>query len=154
MDADVDSPFCYAVTNGLTEQAIRDSGCGFSIVRASIFTEFFRHFLLPARTTGQLSVPAGDGRIGLKTPGGCTPTPACSPPSTNSAGVTAEVQHLTGRDPRHLGEILDETTRSADARWPGIEKRVPKVQLTDAHGQLSRPVRRAGGRPAKQAGGT
>jgi NAD(P)H dehydrogenase (quinone) len=30
--------------------------------------------------------------------------------------VTAEVQHLTGRDPRHLGEILDETTPSADAR--------------------------------------
>src|SRR5829696_5778343 len=39
VDADVESPFCYAVTNGLTEQAIRDSGCGFSIVRASIFAE-------------------------------------------------------------------------------------------------------------------
>jgi NAD(P)H dehydrogenase (quinone) len=26
VDADVDSPFCYAVTNGLTEQAIRESG--------------------------------------------------------------------------------------------------------------------------------
>src|SRR5215210_878543 len=69
VDADVDSPFCYAVTNGFTEQAIRESGCGFCIVRASIFAEFFRHFLLPARTTGQLSVPAGDGRIGLVSKG-------------------------------------------------------------------------------------
>jgi len=65
VDADTDSPFCYAVTNGFTEQAIRDSGCGYSIVRASIFTEFFRHFLEPARSTGQISLPAGDGRVGL-----------------------------------------------------------------------------------------
>jgi NAD(P)H dehydrogenase (quinone) len=64
VDADVASPFCYAITNGLTEQAIRDGG-GFSIVRASIFSEFFRQFLLPARNTGQVSLPAGDGRIGL-----------------------------------------------------------------------------------------
>src|SRR5215213_6225764 len=180
---DVDSPFCYAVTNGLTEQAIRDSGCGFSIVRASIFAEFFRHFLLPARTTGQLSVPAGDGRIGLVSKGDvgrclaalarCGPTGRCheltGPAALDAAAiaataaqawvrpvayrpisaaaymaqaaatedpwwlyaytsmfasireqrwdrVTAEVQHLTGRDPRHLGEILDETTPSADAR--------------------------------------
>lgn len=65
LDADIDSPFCYAVTNGLTEQAIRDSGCGFSIVRASIFSEFFAHFLLPARTTGELRVPMEDGRVSL-----------------------------------------------------------------------------------------
>jgi NAD(P)H dehydrogenase (quinone) len=65
VDADTDSPFCYAVTNGFTEQAIRDSGCGYSIVRASIFAEFFRHFLAPARSTGQISLPAGDGRVGL-----------------------------------------------------------------------------------------
>src|SRR5918993_890532 len=183
VDADVDSPFCFAVTNGLTEQAIRESGCGFSIVRASIFAEFFRHFLLPARTTGQLSVPAGDGRIGLVSKGDvgrclaalarCSPTGRChevtGPAALDAAAiaataaqawvrpvtyrpisaaaymaqaaatedpwwlyaytsmfasireqrwdrVTAEVQHLTGRDPRHLGEILDETTPSADAR--------------------------------------
>jgi NAD(P)H dehydrogenase (quinone) len=65
VDADTDSPFCYAVTNGFTEQAIRDSGCGYSFVRASIFTEFFRHFLTPARSTGQIRLPAGDGRVGL-----------------------------------------------------------------------------------------
>jgi len=65
VDADTDSPFCYAVTNGFTEQAIHDTGCGYSIVRASIFAEFLRHFLVPARSTGQISLPAGDGRVGL-----------------------------------------------------------------------------------------
>jgi NAD(P)H dehydrogenase (quinone) len=183
VDADVDSPFCYAVTNGLTERAIRESGCGFSIVRASIFAEFFRHFLLPARTTGQLSVPAGDGRIGLVSKGDvgrclaalarCGPTGRChevtGPAALDAAAiaataarawvrpvayrpisaaaymaqaaateepwwlyaytsmfasireqrwdrVTAKVQHLTGREPRHLGEILEEATPSTNAR--------------------------------------
>ncbi len=41
LDADLRSPFCYAVTNALTEQMLRDAGVGFSIARASIFTEFF-----------------------------------------------------------------------------------------------------------------
>jgi NAD(P)H dehydrogenase (quinone) len=65
VDADVESPFCYALTNGFTERAIRDSGCGYSIVRASIFAEFFRHFLVPARSTGRIRIPAGDGRVAL-----------------------------------------------------------------------------------------
>jgi uncharacterized protein YbjT (DUF2867 family) len=183
VDADVDSPFCYAVTNGLTERAIRESDCGFSIVRASIFAEFFRHFLLPARSTGQLSVPAGDGRIGLVSKGDvgrclaalarCGPTGRCHEvtrtcgagrrghrghrrpslgparglssdqrPRVHGAGgghrrpvvavrlhqhvrlhprTALGPRHRRGaapyrRDPRHLGEILDETTPSADAR--------------------------------------
>ncbi len=65
LDADIDSPFCYAITNALTERAIRGSGCPFSIVRASIFSEFFSHFLLPARTTGEIRVPMGSGRVSL-----------------------------------------------------------------------------------------
>ena len=65
VDADVASPFCYAITNGLTEQAIMQSGCGFSIVRASLFAEFFSHFLVSARAAGLIRVPAGAGRIGL-----------------------------------------------------------------------------------------
>jgi NAD(P)H dehydrogenase (quinone) len=177
VDADTDSPFCYAVTNGFTEQAIRDSGCGYSIVRASIFAEFFRHFLAPARSTGQIRLPAGDGRVGLvsqgrrrpllgalarsapdrplprshrkpgagpgrrrvdrragwdgrwstsrsrlpstssswrrrRTPGGCTPTPACSPRTRASLGAGhAEVQRLTGQAPLSLTDVLHETTQ-------------------------------------------
>lgn len=74
LDADVSSPFCYAVSNGYTEQAIRDSGLGFTFVRASLFTEFFLGFLSPpAPVAGRdsdsvddrLRLPAGDGLISL-----------------------------------------------------------------------------------------
>lgn len=65
VDAEVGSPFCYAITNGFTEQLVRDSGCGFPIVRASIFAGFLGHFLLPLRTTGRLRLPIADGRVGL-----------------------------------------------------------------------------------------
>jgi len=65
LDADLSSPFCYAVTYGLTEQLLYDSGCQVSIARASIFTEFFLQFLTPARTSGEVRLPAADGRISL-----------------------------------------------------------------------------------------
>lgn len=65
LDADLRSPFCYAVSNGYTEQLVRDSGCGFSIARASIFGEFFASFLQQARHTGQLRLAAGSGRVSL-----------------------------------------------------------------------------------------
>jgi NAD(P)H dehydrogenase (quinone) len=91
VDADVDSPFCYAVTNALTEQAIRDSGCGFSIIRASIFTEFFCSFLLPARTTGEISLPVVNGRVGLVSRvdvGSCLAAFACLEPTGLSHDIT------------------------------------------------------------------
>lgn len=65
LDADVKSPFCYAVTYGHTEQLLFDSGCSVSIARASIFTEFFMRWLTQARTSGQIRLPAADGRISL-----------------------------------------------------------------------------------------
>jgi len=92
VDADVDSPFCYAITNGLTEQAIRDSACGFSLVRASVFAEFFLHFVRPARSTGQLLLPAGDGRLGLVSR---LDVGRCLAALTRSA-PTGEVHDITG----------------------------------------------------------
>jgi NAD(P)H dehydrogenase (quinone) len=185
VDADVESPFCYAVTNGYTEQAIRNTGCGFSIARASIYTEFFRHFLLPAGITGEIRLPADDGRIGLVAKsdvGRCLAALAHSAPTgrcheitgpaaldttaiaatvaqawgrpvayrpisaakylAQLAGtedpwwayaytsmfasirehrwdrVTTEVQHLTGRAPRPLGELLHRTASSVDVTTP------------------------------------
>ncbi len=91
VDADIHSPFCYALTNGYTEQAVRDSGCGFCIVRASLFTEFICHFLTPARSTGQISVPAGAGRVGMVSRtdvGRCMSALALSAPSGRFHEVT------------------------------------------------------------------
>jgi NAD(P)H dehydrogenase (quinone) len=61
VDADVDSPFCYAHTNGVTERWLRGSGMEFSIARATLFDEFFTGLL---RQTG-FRLPMADGRITL-----------------------------------------------------------------------------------------
>ena len=65
LDADLSSPFCYAVSYGYTEQLLAESGCPVSIARASIYTEFFLGFLVRSRASGQLRLPAADGRISL-----------------------------------------------------------------------------------------
>jgi NAD(P)H dehydrogenase (quinone) len=70
LDADLTSPFCYGVTYGHTEQLLDDSGCSVSIARASIFTEFFMRWLTRARASGQIRLPAADGRISRALPGG------------------------------------------------------------------------------------
>ena len=65
LDADLASPFCYAVTYAYTEQLLRESRCQVSIARASIYAEFFMSWLIQARGSGQLRLPAADGRISL-----------------------------------------------------------------------------------------
>jgi NAD(P)H dehydrogenase (quinone) len=65
LDADLSSPFCYAVSYGYTERLLAESGCAVSIARASIYSEFFAGFLARARASGQLRLPAADGRISL-----------------------------------------------------------------------------------------
>jgi NAD(P)H dehydrogenase (quinone) len=65
LDADLSSPFCYAVSYGYTERLLAESGCAVSIARASIYSEFFLGFLARARSSGQLRLPAADGRISL-----------------------------------------------------------------------------------------
>jgi hypothetical protein len=65
LDADPSSPFCYAVSYGYTEQPLAESGCPVSIDRASIYSEFFLGLLARSRTSGQLRLPAVDGRISL-----------------------------------------------------------------------------------------
>lgn len=65
LDADLDSPFCYAVTNRQTELLLEAGGFATSVARASIFTEFFLRWVGTAVTTGEIRLPAGSGRISL-----------------------------------------------------------------------------------------
>lgn len=65
LDADVDSPFCYAKTSAFTERMLIETGLSVSIARASIFAEFFKQWPHAARETGELRLPAADGRISL-----------------------------------------------------------------------------------------
>lgn len=65
LDADLASPFCYAYTNGYTEQILSECGCAVSVARASLYIEFFSRFLTPAKSTGAIRLPASDGSISL-----------------------------------------------------------------------------------------
>ena len=65
LDADPSSPFCHAISYGYTGQPLAESGCPVSIARASIYSEFFLGLLARSRTSGQLRLPAADGRISL-----------------------------------------------------------------------------------------
>jgi NAD(P)H dehydrogenase (quinone) len=65
VDSDVDSPFCYARVNALTERALEESGCAVTAVRASIYTEFFASLVELATVDGEVRLPAGDGRVSL-----------------------------------------------------------------------------------------
>lgn len=65
LDADIESPFCYAFTAGCTERMLRDSGMPFSIARASIFAEFFLGLLRRTVVDGTARLPAAGAGISL-----------------------------------------------------------------------------------------
>lgn len=65
LDADLDSPFCYAVTNRQTELLLEASGCAVSFARASLYTEFFMPWLIAAQASGEIRLPAGAGWMSL-----------------------------------------------------------------------------------------
>ena len=105
VDADIDSPFCYAVVNGATEKLLDDSGCQVSVARASIYSEFFMRWLTPARISGEIRLPAGDGRISLVSRtdvGRCLAALAVAPP-------TGRHHDLTGPEALDLATIAAQT---------------------------------------------
>jgi NAD(P)H dehydrogenase (quinone) len=65
VDADLDSPFCYAVTNRQTELLLEASGCEVSIARASLYIEFFMPWLIAGQASGEIRLPSGAGRMSL-----------------------------------------------------------------------------------------
>jgi NAD(P)H dehydrogenase (quinone) len=68
LDVDLQSPFCYAFTNGDTERLLRATGRPYSIVRASLFAEFFLGLMRQVSTGGRddaVALPAADGRVSL-----------------------------------------------------------------------------------------
>jgi NAD(P)H dehydrogenase (quinone) len=67
LDAALDSPFCYAFTNGDTERLLRAGGRPHSIVRAGLFAEFFLGLMRQVATVGAVALPAADGRVSLVT---------------------------------------------------------------------------------------
>jgi NAD(P)H dehydrogenase (quinone) len=68
VDVAADSPFCYAYTNGDTERLLRAAGLPHSIVRASLYTEFFLSLMRQVgadSSDGTVALPAADGCVSL-----------------------------------------------------------------------------------------
>ena len=110
LDADLSSPFCYAVSYGYTEQLLAESGCPVSIARASIYTEFFLGFLFRSRASGQLRLPAADGRISLVSRADvarCLAALAVAPAS-------GRYHDITGPQSLDLAKIAAQATREWD----------------------------------------
>jgi NAD(P)H dehydrogenase (quinone) len=114
LDADLSSPFCYAVSYGYTEQLLAESGCPVSIARASIYTEFFLGFLARSRASGQLRLPAADGRISLVCRADvarCLAALAVAPPSGRHHDITGpqslDLAKIAALATREWGTPLD-----------------------------------------------
>lgn len=65
LDLAPDSPFCFAPMHRETERMLRDRNLPHTVVRASVYGEFFTHWLVDAAASGKLALPMGEGRVSL-----------------------------------------------------------------------------------------
>ena len=65
LDVAPDSPFCFAPVHRETERMLRDTGLPHTVVRASVYAEFFTRWITKAGTSGLLALPMGSGRLSL-----------------------------------------------------------------------------------------
>lgn len=119
LDADLASPFCYAYTNGYTEQLLADSGCAVSVVRASIYTEFLMALVRRAKTTGEIRLPMADGRISLvsrQDVGRCLAALATAAPTGRHHAVTGPAALDLGAIAEMAGRAWGTPIRHTDVR--------------------------------------
>ncbi|MFE4668229.1 NAD(P)H-binding protein [Streptomyces sp. NPDC056716] len=65
LDVEADSPFCFAPVHRETERMLRDHGLPHTVVRSSIYSEFFLRWVVEAASTGELALPMRDGTVSL-----------------------------------------------------------------------------------------
>ncbi|MCT2594795.1 NAD(P)H-binding protein [Streptomyces sp. N2-109] len=65
LDLEPDSPFCFAPVHRETERMLRDRHLPHTVVRASVYGEFFTQWVVEAASSGSLALPMGDGRVSL-----------------------------------------------------------------------------------------
>ena len=65
IDADEASPFCYSEVIVSLERILLEKFQNVSLVRTSIFAEFFAEWVTAARKSGDIRLPAADGLISL-----------------------------------------------------------------------------------------
>ncbi len=67
LDVAPDSPFYYAPVHRETEALVRTTAPSSTILRTSVFADFFLLFVREAIASGVFAVPAGEGRVSLVT---------------------------------------------------------------------------------------
>ncbi|NUR71029.1 MAG: NAD(P)H-binding protein [Hamadaea sp.] len=100
LDSALDSPFCYAYTNGFTEQMLRGSGLGYSIARAGLFAEFFGGLVRQVAADGTVRLPTGGCSVSLVARddvADCLAALALAGPTNRHHDLTGE-QSLSGAD--------------------------------------------------------
>jgi NAD(P)H dehydrogenase (quinone) len=116
LDVAMDSPFCYAFTNGHTERLLRTTGCPYSIVRASLFAEFFLDLMRRAgtgRPADAVALPAADGRVSLVARvdvAGCLAALALGEPTNRHHDVTGPDSLTVGAVAAAAGYRYTDTT--------------------------------------------
>ena len=116
LDVAVDSPFCYAFTNRDTEQLLRSAGLPYSILRASLFAEFFLDLIRRAGTggpDGEVDLPAADGRVSLvarEDVAQCLAALALGGPTNQHHDVTGPDSLLVGEIAAAAGYRFTDTT--------------------------------------------
>ena len=159
VDADLDSPFCYARVNALTEQALSDAGCAVTAVRASIYTEFFETLLDGATVDGELRLPAEDARVALVARadvGDAWPPARCCrrPEPSTSPGRPRSTWRRSPR--REVRRTCRSPRRSSRPGWPIGRRRGGAYAYTSMFGSIREhrwevvtdAVERLTGRPA------
>lgn len=119
LDADLASPFCYAYTNGYTEQLLAGSGCAVSIARASIYTEFLMALVGKARATGELRLPTADGRMSLvsrEDVGRCLAALATAGPTGRHHDITGPAALGLDAIATVAGDVWGRPTRASTVR--------------------------------------
>lgn len=111
--AEPDSPVAVAADHYGTEQAIRASGLGYTILRNSLYAELMIDTVKRAIVTGQLIAAAGDGKVAYVTREDCARAAAAAlaaefdgqrilditgPQALSQAEVAAIASRLSGRE--------------------------------------------------------
>lgn len=65
IDSDPASPFCYSKMHAALERLLSEQGFNVSVVRASMFSEFFLGLTTAAQLNGEIRLPASAGKLSL-----------------------------------------------------------------------------------------
>lgn len=65
LDVEAESPFCFAPVHRETERMLHDSGLSHTVVRSSMYGEFFARWITESASDRELALPMGEGRVSL-----------------------------------------------------------------------------------------